>query len=90
MYMRSKYVIPKKSKIIYDHNSSTGSNNNQNDDLFIVDMSRNFSSRYVEVNDYDGGDYLAEATPKPKKKIKMDTIPSFTSLNDKTSSISGF
>lgn len=80
LYMRSKYVIPKKAQLVYDKNSSigssTGSRNNQNDELFLYDISRHYSSRLIEMKDYDEGDYLAGATPKPKKKIKLEATSS--------------
>ncbi len=75
--MRSKFIIPKKAQSIFDQNSSTASNN-QNDDLFIIDLNRNFSSRCIDVKECEEGDFLVGATPKPKKKLKMDRTHSGT------------
>lgn len=71
--MRNKYLIPKR---VYDKNraklSSIGSLDNQNDDMFLINISRNLSSRYFDVKDCEDADFLAGATPKPKKKLKVD------------------
>ncbi len=75
--MRSKFLIPKKTQYAFDQNSSTGSNN-QNDELFLMDLNRNFSSRCIDVKEYEEGDFLVGATPKPKKKLKMDKTYSGT------------
>lgn len=47
--MRNKYLVPKKANLAYDQNT-TGSNNNKEDELFILEMNRSFSSRYLDLN----------------------------------------
>ena len=65
--------MPKKASNILDQASSAGSNqNNNNEELFLIDFNRSYSSRYIDFQNDEDEDFLVGATPKPKKKVKME------------------